>query len=115
MENLAPGSTIYIAGKMRGEHCFNFKNFFFWQVMLENGGYKVLNPAEHDCMKWINEGWIFDESQYEEVLAYDFELIENQADALFVLEGWLDSEGAKREIEHAKECGKPVYYQEDIR
>jgi nucleoside 2-deoxyribosyltransferase len=112
MDNLGYGATIYVAGPMRLHHCYNFKRFFYHQVMLENSGYKVINPAELDCLRWINDGWIFSEDQYEVVMAIDLALIEHSADAVFALKGWEDSPGATREIGLAINLGKPVYYED---
>jgi len=134
MDNLGYGKTIYIAGQMRGHHCYNFKWFFYWQVMLENSGYKVINPAELDCLRWISESgffhttkWkllcrlrallssmrrIFSGDLYESVMAIDLALIEHSADAVFALKGWEDSPGATREIGLAINLGKPVYYED---
>lgn len=104
--------TVYIAGPMRGYDVFNFARFFYWQVVLEGMGFNVINPAREDCKRWIEDGWVFTEDCYEEVLQYDLSLISAQADALFVLNGWEKSTGAKREIEHAKEIGLEIMYQD---
>ena len=105
------GSTIYISGAMRGQYCYQFKNFFYWQVVFERSGYVVINPAEIDAVKMI-DGWVFTESQYEDVMAADLLLIESKADAVFVLKEHKTSEGALREIARAEKCGIPVFYEE---
>lgn len=105
------GSTGYICGKMRGLPCYNFKNFFHWQVVLERSGYFVINPAQNDCEKSLNSTWHFTEDQYEDILAEDFKLIEG-VDFVFVLEGWESSEGANREIEHAEKHNIPIFYED---
>ena len=107
--------TIYIAGPMKGHKCFNFKNFFHWQVKLEKSGYKVINPAEIDCLKWIEEGWIFTEDQHGDILKKDCEIIRTKVDTLFVLTGWETSVGANREIATAKEKGILVVYEDNKR
>ena len=112
MDNLGYGKTIYIAGPMGDIHCHNFKRFFYWQAMLENSGYKVINPAEQDCLRWIDYGWIYTDDQYESVMKYDLIMIRLVADAVFALKGWEDSPGATREIGLAINLGKPVYYEE---
>ena len=106
------GSTIYIAGPMRGYPLMNFPQFFYWQIQLENSGYKVINPAAEDCKRWFKDGWVFRESEWRDVLEYDKMLIRSQADALFVLDGWKDSEGALEEIELAVEIGIDVFYED---
>ena len=104
--------TIYIAGKMRGEECFNFERFFWWARTLKRRGYDVFNPAQHDCERWLNDGWIYTEDQYEEVLAFDFEMIE-KSDIVFMMKGWESSPGAIRERSYALELGKQIWYEED--
>lgn len=104
--------TVYICGPMTGLKCFNFKEFFYWQGVLELEGYRVLNPAEHDLEKMF-DGWRYSEDQYEEVLQYDLNLIEQEADCLFVLKGWKSSSGAGREIKLATDLGLPILLQED--
>ena len=106
-----PGDCSYIAAPMRGHDCFNFAQFFHWQVKLEKNGYLVINPAREHCKRWIETGWVFNEEDYEAVLEYDCKLIRENADCLFMLKGWELSTGAKREREYAKSCGIPVYYE----
>ena len=106
------GTTAYIAGPMRGYDCYNFPQFFYWQVKLENSGYRVINPAREDCRRWLEEGWVYTDDQWEDVLSKDLEMIEQHADWMFVLRGWEQSAGAKREIEHAKKLDIPVFYEE---
>ena len=102
------GSNIYIAGPMRGCSLFNFQLFFYWAERLEQSGYEVLNPAAFDVERMI-KGWKFEEDNYEEVLEFDLAVIENCADALFMLKGWGKSEGAGREYAKAKELGLAIF------
>lgn len=104
--------VVYIAGPMRHHKCFNFPQFFYWQVKFEKSGYKVINPAELDCERWIEDGWIFTDDKYEEVLGEDCRLIREEADILFVLTGWEESEGANKEIEEAKKKGITIAYED---
>jgi hypothetical protein len=110
-DKLPYGSVIYVSGPMTGLPCFNFKSFFYWQVMLEKSGYKVINPAEQDCLKMLNEGWQYSPDKWEEVIEEDCQLIRDEADAVFVMDGYITSEGAHREISTAVEAGKPVFYE----
>ena len=105
------GSTVYICGPMRGKPCMNFEEFFYWARLLRRSGYKVINPAEHDCERMFG-GWVWDESKYEEVLQEDLRLITEYAQWLFVLKGWEDSDGANREIEHARNLGLSIFYED---
>lgn len=111
-EPIELGSTAYVCGPMRGQECFNFKNFFYWQVVLEKSGYKVINPAEIDCKAWINDGWIFTDDQHAGILEKDCEIIRNEVDFLFVLTGWENSVGANKEIATAEEKGILIVYED---
>ena len=105
------GEVIYIAGKMRGLPCYNFKNFFYYQVEFERSGYTVINPAEMDCLRWLAGEYIGDDD-YECLLDLDCKIIREEVDILFVLKGWETSEGAKREIEEAEKKGILVAYED---
>ena len=107
------GETIYVAGPMRGHHCYNFKNFFFRQVEFERSGYTVINPAELDCIRWMEDGWLFTEDKYEEIIELDCKMIREEADILFVLHGWETSKGANREIAEAEKKGILVAYEDN--
>jgi hypothetical protein len=103
------GSKVYIAGPMRGHALFNFQKFFYWAEVLEQSGYEVLNPAAFDVDRMMKDGWQFDEDNYEEVLEFDLKVIEEAADALFMLKGWGRSEGAGREYARASELGLAIF------
>lgn len=105
--------TIYIAGPMRGYKCFNFANFFYWQVVLEKAGYKVANPAEHDVDKMLS-GWVYNEDQYSAVLLYDIQLIKERVDAVFSLKNADQSPGARAEIGFATAIGLDTYAEEYV-
>lgn len=100
--------TIYIAGKMRGLYALGFKNFFLAQDYLERRGWKVINPAEMDVEHWVKEktprNWF-------ECLRADLAAIEDQCDAIYMLNNWEDSNGAKRELAKAKKLGLEIIYQ----
>lgn len=102
--------NIYISGRMTGEHCFNFERFFYHAHRFRLDGWNPLNPAEHDCMKMF-DGWQYSEDQYEAVIQYDLELIKDKADAIFMLDGWRRSKGARRELYVAMEKGIEIIYE----
>ena len=89
------GTTVYIAGKMRGVRYMNFIEFFRWHHVLETSGYVVLNPAASDVERffrpWYRKalGFLWRvfiwRSWYEDVMRYDLNLIREKADWLFVL------------------------------
>ena len=101
--------TIYVAGPMRGYDCFNFKAFFHWAYELEKLGLDVTNPAQLDCEKMLS-GWVYTEYQYPDVLLQDLRHVRS-VDALFMLEGWRDSPGAKAEHAFAEALGKFIIYE----
>ena len=104
IEGLSAGDTVYISGPMRGKHCYNFEEFFFWAKILRRSGYDVINPAETDCLRMF-EGWVFTDDQWHDVMEKDLEMIRNDAQGLFMLEGWKKSEGATIEHFEAKKLG----------
>ena len=116
------GTTVYIAGKMRGVRYMNFIEFFRWHHVLETSGYVVLNPAASDVERffrpWYRKAlgclWrvFIWRSWYEDVMRYDLNLIREKADWLFVLKDWETSEGANREIALARELGLPVFFED---
>ena len=116
------GTTVYLAGKMRGVRYMNFIEFFRWHDIMERSGYVVLNPAAHDVERFFRPWYkklvsflirsLIWRSWYESVMRYDLKLIRDKADWLFVLKGWETSEGANREIALAKELGIPVIYED---
>jgi hypothetical protein len=106
---------VYIAGPMRGLPAFNFQKFFYWAERLEMKGHEPLNPAYYDVVRWTRTGKMFDEAtDYEEVLKFDLDLITSTADAIFLLDGWSNSEGAQREHDLAVKLGLKVYTQDQI-
>ena len=102
--------TIYISGKMSGEHCFSFKNFFYWQRVWEERGWEVVNPAEIDCVKML-KGWVYDDKQYREILDEDKRLIREECDAIFMMNGWTTSEGANEEYAEAVNHNKEILFE----
>lgn len=104
---------VYIAGPMRGIKTYNFPQFFYWQVVLEQMGCEVINPAEEDCRRWFEEGWLYSDDQWESILEHDKKLVE-QCDIIFLLDGWEKSEGARAEQAHAEANNIPPVVQADV-
>ena len=102
--------TIYIAGPMRGYKDYNFPAFDAATVELEKQGWNVISPAQMDR----DVG--FDPSKGEvtpefirEAMLRDVEAIIKHADAIAMLEGWRDSDGARAEWAIAIWKRIPVY------
>ena len=104
------GSKVYIAGPMRGYHCFNFEQFFYWAAILRASGYIPINPAEMDCLRMF-DGWVYSDDKYEEIMAIDLKAIREDADAIFSLAKWYDSPGALRENKEAGLKDIPDFYE----
>ena len=108
--------TVYVCGPMRGQPLHNFPAFFQAEAMLQLWGYVVKNPARMDIEEGKahynhNAGTIILDNSFtmEEALRRDFKVILNDCDALAVLHGWPQSEGAQKEIAFAKSIGLPVF------
>ena len=90
-------NTIYIAGPMRGKENNNETAFFNAEKRLNRRGFTVINPLT------IGRGIASDE-----VIASDADFLRNVmrfermlirfCDAIYMLEGWQDSQGAKAEL-----------------
>jgi nucleoside 2-deoxyribosyltransferase len=108
---------LYLAGPMTGHPELNFPTFFRYAKLLRERGHEVVNPAEESMrlhgLTW--DGRLTDEAilelattPWDEYLDADLRHID-EADALAVLPGWEESDGALREVAHARTQAKPVY------
>lgn len=90
----------YIAGKITGlTKAEYFKKFIDAKKEVQHLGYKVLNPIEI-----VPQG-----IDYEDQMTICMSLVEI-ADCLFMIDNWLESNGAKREHTEAMKKGKRIYY-----
>lgn len=97
---------IYISGKMRGlpEEESRMKFEAARQYLIELG-HDVVNPwdsekdKEEQCLEW------------EDYILYDLRIIKH-CDALFMLDNWQDSDGAKCEHAFARGRGMEIIYEE---
>lgn len=88
---------VYIAGKIKG--CKDYEaRFRLAEEKLKKEGHIVLSPAV------LPKGMPIDR-----YLPICFAMID-QADAVYVLENWMFSEGAKIEQKYAKYQGKKVMF-----
>jgi len=101
--------VIYIAGKYRADTTY--------------GVYQNIKKAEAAAIKLWQEGWcvlcphlntqLFDQcgvSPPSVFLEGGLELL-RRCDAIFMLNGWAESEGAIKEHKLAKELGLEIYYE----
>jgi len=95
------GNKIYVAGPMRGYPEFNFPHFNEMADMLRENGWDAVNPVD------INPD---PNTPYSECMKHDIrELLD--CDAIYMLEGWGDSQGATLEYTIATTIGLDVYYE----
>ena len=114
---------IYLAGPMRGYPEFNFDEFFRVAAELAIQGHEVFNPAHRDNAKHGvdisigNETGSIAKAQAEhgfdmrEALAADCKWICEEAEAIFILEGWQESAGAMAERAIGIALGLDIGYQ----
>ncbi len=110
--------NIYIAGPMRNIKDFNFPAFHEAAEKLRAEGRKVFSPAERDLEVYGEEACKSDTGNIEEAIEHGFSLREAMcddltyicmvADAVALLPGWGNSEGAKVEAALAQYLGLQV-------
>ena len=95
---------FYISGKITGLDRKDYmKNFFDAQARLIEQGHQTINPA-------IFNDVLPAETTYEEFMKIDLFLL-SMCDAIYLLDGWEDSKGAKAEFQKAKELGLEIHYE----
>ncbi len=113
--------NVYVAGKMRGVEEFNFPAFDVATEILRDAGYFVFSPAERDRAAGFDpSGMTGNEDlsklgfSLREALAADTQWIAMEADAVYLLDGWENSSGARAEKALAEALGLEVLYQTDL-
>lgn len=114
--NAFTGSTVFLAGPMRGYPAFNFPAFEAARTALREHGVIVLCPAERDTENGFNADNLSGTEQelkdngfnVTKAVAANKRFID-QADAVVVLPGWENSEGAREEMRHAFQQKIPVF------
>ena len=96
---------IYISGKVTGVHRPEYhRQFSVKEEILKIRGYIALNPVR------LNEPLAMQGASYEDLMKICFAFID-VADAIYMLDGWEESPGARREHERAVNAGKKVIYE----
>lgn len=106
--------TIYVSGPMRGYERFNFDLFLEAAKKLRELGLEVICPAEHDLEGGFDPDMpdsAITEDMIAEFLSWDLAMVA-KCDAIALLPGWEDSDGANKEFSVAKWCGKEIYLYE---
>lgn len=104
---------LYIAGPMTGLPDDNYPAFHNAAAQLREAGYEVLSPAEgaataDEIQRSLQLGVAFRETMdYQRVLNRAIKML-MQADAVCVLDGWENSQGAQVEVQTARLEKKPV-------
>lgn len=100
--------TIYVAGPMTGRHLYNWPAFEAAARMLRRLGWTVHCPTEIDEQEGmvvavrdefgtIHDVYTTDKFDYETILQIDLSVV-REMDAIFLLNDWHQSSGARREL-----------------
>ena len=105
-------STYYLSGPMRGIPRWNFPAFHSAAKFYRSQGHTVISPAEHDeslGLDPVTYPSLPARFKLEDALRWDLEQV-CLADGIIMLEGWEDSEGAKKEKTVAEWTGREVRF-----
>ena len=92
---------IFISGPIRNQPDYNRPAFMAAEKMLTDAGHAVMNPVKlHPA-----DPDSFTHSDYMRVCLAMLDV----CDAIYLLPGWMDSDGAKREAVYASERGIKVW------
>lgn len=99
--------TVYLSGPMSGMVDHNFPAFFEAEKALKKRGFEVINPASFREPKNIDKLTI--QERWKAYMRRDFkEIFTNFPDAIVVLDGWRNSQGAMLEVGVLKELGVDI-------
>ena len=106
---------IYVAGPMRGYNNYNFDAFDEAEVRLQEEGWITVSPAAMDRLyegwgKYPPVGFIADEEFVKQCMRRDLDAIYD-VDAIYMLKGWEDSDGARAEYALAFCLGKQIIFE----
>jgi hypothetical protein len=96
---------IFISGPMSGYKNFNREAFYEAEKLLKEAGFDVFNPAWMDVGREV-DGIFSSDFSSRELLSIDICAL-GHCDAIYQLDGWFLSSGAKLEWDFAKKCDIP--------
>lgn len=108
--------TIYIAGPMRGKKFYNFDEFLDAEDRLR-AEWNVANPARAEMDRGFDPysmpadtNWHSCPADIDQIIARDIQMILD-SDAIYLLDGWEKSKGARAESALAEWLGLEIYFQ----
>ena len=93
---------VYVSGKMRGVKDYNRVNFAKWTRKLNEEGYDAVNPFKVGEKFGRPEDIEKDHELFAKVFDADMKALA-ECDAIFMMNGWETSSGAKTELLYALE------------
>lgn len=118
---MATDKIIYISGPMTGYERFNFESFHKASLKLKELGHTVISPAHlaqemgfepQDLPADYNWNKLPDNIAIESIIKKDIEVLFQDCNTIYMLQGWTHSKGAKAEHALAEWLGYEVIYQE---
>ena len=94
---------IYLSGKITGTADY-MERFAAKQKDLESKGCEVINPA-------LINSFLPKSTTWEEYMSLCYPMI-NMCDAIYFMDGWEDSKGAKIEYEYATRINKAICFKD---
>lgn len=97
--NVQTPLVVFISGPMTGKESFNRHSFFCAAQRLHSCGYNTLNPAT------LPDGLMHE--QYMDITL----VMLSHANAIYLLDGWHESKGARMELSQAYDLSLPVMFE----
>lgn len=100
---------LYVAGAYSGNITENIKKAEEVSISLISNGFHVVTPHKNTSgyEKYENE-----KLTYKTWIDMDLDIL-SRCDAIYIMQNSHNSNGVKKEIEHAKKLNMPIIYQKD--